>query len=135
MGLDTTHDAFHGAYSAFNRFRRFVLKSLGGSWPPHEDKSLDDKQWYWDNEKFDLKKYEGLMEFFTHSDCDGEISPEMCVKVADELESILPRIEELAKTEDAHGHLLRDGGYVAVTKQFIAGCRSAAEQNEPLEFQ
>lgn len=134
MGLDTTHDAFHGAYSAFNRFRQFVLKSIGGSWPPHEDKTLDPERWYWDDEKFDLRKHEGLWEFFTHSDCDGEISPEMCVKVADELESILPHIEELAKSEDANGHIARDGGFVAVTHRFIAGCRLAAERNEPLEF-
>ena len=47
MGLDTTHDAFHGAYSAFNSFRRFLLKSIGGSFPPHEDKDLLDSHWYW----------------------------------------------------------------------------------------
>jgi len=27
-----------------------------------------------------------------------------------------------------------DGGYVAVVKQFIAGCRAAAEAGEPLVF-
>jgi len=35
MGLDTTHDAFHGAYSAFNRFRQIVCRAIGGSFPPH----------------------------------------------------------------------------------------------------
>lgn len=134
MGLDTTHDAFHGAYSAFNRFRRFILKSIGGSWPPHDDEKYDRDKWYWDEKVLDVRKHEGLWEFFTHSDCDGEISPEMCVKVADELEAILPKIEGLAKSEVSSGHIERDGGFVEVTKRFIAGCRLAAERNEPLEF-
>lgn len=39
MGLDVTHGAFSGAYSAFNNLRRFLLRSIGGSWPPHDDKN------------------------------------------------------------------------------------------------
>jgi len=35
MGLDVPHGAFSGAYSAFNNLRRFLLRSIGGSWPPH----------------------------------------------------------------------------------------------------
>ena len=35
MGLDVSHDAFHGAYSAFNRLRQFVCAATGGSFPPH----------------------------------------------------------------------------------------------------
>lgn len=135
MGLDTTHDAFHGAYSAFNSFRRFLLKSIGGSFPPHENKELKDGYWYWGEESsYSSETHKGLLEFFRHSDCDGEISPEMCKVIADELEEILHKIEELAKTEPAYGHIERDGGWVAVTKGFIEGCRLAHEQNEPLEF-
>jgi len=58
----------------------------------------------------------------------------MCKIVADELELILPYAEKLAKTEECYGHILRDGGYVEVTKQFIEGCRLAHQRNEPLEF-
>jgi hypothetical protein len=135
MGLDTTHDAFSGAYSAFNNFRRFLLKSIGGSFPPHEDKTLKDGYWYWgENTKYSSETHKGLLEFFAHSDCDGEISPDMCKVVADELEAILPQVEELAKTEQSYGHILRDGGWVEVTKRFIEGCRLAHERNEPLEF-
>lgn len=135
MGLDTTHDAFHGAYSAFNNFRRFLLKSIGGSFPPHENKELLDGHWYWgEGQGYSSETHKGLLEFFAHSDCDGEISPEMCKIVADELEAILPKVEELSKTEQAYGHILRDGGWVEVTKRFIEGCRLAHERNEPLEF-
>lgn len=133
MGLDCNFDAFHGAYSSFNRLRQFVAKSIGGSFPPHEDKSLDGDSFYYpDNYSMDTCK--GLHEFFCHSDCDGEISPEMCKMVADELEAELPKMEELAKTIEPVGHTTRDGGYIAVVKRFIEGCRMAYEENEPLTF-
>lgn len=133
MGLDVSHGAFHGAYSSFNRLRKFLLKSIGGSFPPHEDPRFEDVYWYW-GEGYSNKTHPGLHEFFGHSDCDGEINPEMCKVVADELETILPKAEELAKLEEAHGHILHNGGYVQVTKDFIDGCRLAYEKNEPLEF-
>ena len=133
MGLDCSFDAFHGAYSAFNRLRQFVAKSIGGSYPPHEDKGLDVEHWYFpDNYTGD--KHKGLHEFFCHSDCDGEISPEMCKLVADELEAELPKMEELAKTFDSAGHIAARGGYIAVVKKFIEGCRTAHEENKPLIF-
>lgn len=133
MGLDISHDAFHGKYSAFNSFRKFVCKSIAGSFPPHENKALVDDMWYW-GEGYNKESHPGLFEFFCHSDCDGEISPELCSVVANDLDNILPLIEELAKSEPAHGHILRNGGFVEVTKQFIIGCRLASERNEPLEF-
>lgn len=151
MGLDCSHDAFHGAYSAFNRFRQAVCKALGpnASFPPHwqydekgdmrkdenglvmYDRSLDERNIYFP-EGFSEEANPGLWEFLTHSDCDGEISPEMCVKVADEMEKLLPAIEGLGW--DSHGHIAARGGLVEVTKKFIAGCRAAAEAGEPLDF-
>jgi hypothetical protein len=68
----------------------------------------------------------------SHSDCDGNISPEMCLKIADELEALLPAIEKVQGFEG--GHITRDGGLLAVTKRFISGCRDAAKNNETLEF-
>lgn len=133
MGLDTTHGAFHGAYSAFNNFRRFLCKSIGGSFPPHDDKELLDGYWYF-GEGYSTESHPGLTEFFKHEDCEGEIDPEMCKIVADELEDILPKVEELARTEPSYGHILRDGGWLAATQRFINGCRLAYERNEPLEF-
>ena len=132
MGLDVSHDAFSGAYSAFNRLRQVIAKSFGGSFPPHEDKSLDEEAWYW-GPGHDPATTPGLAEFMRHSDCDGEISPEACANIADELEVLLPKIAEVAPAE-LSGHIARDGGYVEAVKRFMAGCRRAAEANEPLEF-
>lgn len=130
MGLDCTHDAFHGAYSAFNRFRQEVALAIGGSYPPHTDKSLDDNIWYWGDD-YNQRSHPGLYEFFNHSDCDGEISPENCLLIADELEALLPRIS----SNNEWGHIERDGGYKQVLRRFINGCRAAAAKNEALEFQ
>ena len=147
MGLDTTHDAFHGAYSAFNRFRQLICFVSGGSFPPHyqynEDftfkpevngllprrDDLEENMIYFGK---DLDEESGLFEFLKHSDCDGEISPEMCVKVADDLEALLPKIEALSDT--SVGHILARGGYVEVTRKFIKGCREAAAEGVPLGF-
>lgn len=149
MGLDCSHDAFHGAYSAFNRFRQEIARAMGGSFPPHwkynhdggleldqngfaiYDESLDKDCWYW-GDGYSKETHPGLAEFMKHSDCDGEISPDMCVKVANDLEALLPKVEALGSV--AVGHIAARGGYVEVLKKFIKGCRDAAESGEPLSF-
>ena len=139
MGLSTTHDAFRGAYSAFNRFRKKVADAIGGSFAPHDNPELDPKYWYWwagEGEKnpfgYSKETHPGLYEFFMHEDCEGEISPEKCILVADELEALLPNIARI--DDGGGGHIEYAGGYVAVTKRFIAGCRRAAAAGEPLIF-
>lgn len=136
MGLDCSHDAFSGAYSAFNRFRQAVCKAMGGSFPPHETDRHEDgdvlepDKWYWGT-GFNEETHPGLFVFLAHSDCDGEISPEDCTKVANDLETLLPKVEALGS---GGGHIERDGGYGAVCRRFIAGCREAAKDNEPIVF-
>lgn len=130
MGLDVSHDAWTGAYSAFNRFRQAVCGALGGSFPPHEEEGLDPDSWYWGNEA-QPEEWPGLKVFLAHSDCDGEISPEDAAKIADEMERLLPKIEALPI---GGGHIQRDGGIRKVTIRFIDGCRAAAAAGEPLIF-
>lgn len=142
MGLRCSHDAFYGAYSAFNRLRQAVCHAADGSYPPHwkytetgelikegsglaRKEGLDEANWYIGDDYLPDEN-PGLFEFLRHSDCDGEISPEMCEKVANELEALLPKLEAMNWT--AYGHIAE------VLKRFIAGCRAAAAANEPLEF-
>ena len=148
MGLDCSHDAFHGAYSAFNRLRQEVCRATGGSFPPHwkwnsdgtyvenrgipvRNKDLDEDSWYF-GEGYSEESHPGLFGFLSHSDCDGEIPPEMCERVADELEKLLPKIEALASP--AWGDIAYQGGYVPVLRKFIDGCRAAAAAGDPLKF-
>lgn len=148
MGLDCSHDAFHGAYSAFNRMRQFVCAATGGSFPPHwmhgpngdllkddagniRKHDLDDN-YFQCGEDYARVEWPGLYEFLEHSDCDGEIDPAMCVKVADDLERLLPKMEALRW--ESFGHIAARGGFIEVVRKFIAGCRAAAAENEPLDF-
>lgn len=123
MGLNCSHDAFDGAYSAFHMFRGAVCVAAGGVW---------DNEGRWEISEDIYNANAGLVEFLNHSDCDGEISPEMCVKVADDLEKLLPIIE--VNDNGGSGHIARAGGFTGTTKKFIAGCREAAKLGEPLEF-
>jgi hypothetical protein len=130
MGLDCSHDAFHGAYSAFNRLRQAVAKAAGGSYPPHDDPKLSPSDWYWDD-KYTVTTHPGLYAFLVHSDCDGEIQPDVCAMVACDLEPLLPAI---AAQGSGGGHLENQGGYGAVLQKFIDGCKRAHECGEALVF-
>jgi hypothetical protein len=149
MGLDCSHDAFHGAYSAFNRLRQFVCAATGGSFPPHwihgpTGEILKDDNgstryrtdipanYFQCGDDFHRDEWPGLYEFLAHSDCDGEILPSMCVMVADDLERLMPKMKALHW--ESHGHIATRGGFIEVVKKFIAGCRAAAAANEPLDF-
>lgn len=129
MGLDCSHDAFSGAYSAFNRFRQEVCRAIGGSYPPHQDPDLDLLTWYW-GDGYRENTHPGLGILLSHSDCDGEISPEDCLSVAEDLEALAEKMPDYG----GGGHLERSGGYRKVAQRFAAGCRLAHEACESLEF-
>jgi hypothetical protein len=148
MGLCCSHDAFEGSYISFNWLRQFVCNATGGTFGPHyvfdefgraqqQDgrylrlNDWPDERWQF-GDGYDDENSPGLYEFLCHSDCDGSLSPEMCQLVADDLERLMPRMEAM-KWSPA-GCIAHQGGFVAVVRQFIAGCRAAAAANEPLEF-
>lgn len=132
MGLNCSHDAFDGAYSAFNRLRQAVAESMGGSFPPHDDPQFEIKEnWYW-GDGYGKESHPGLFIFMSHSDCDGEISPTDCLAVADDLEKLLPL---LPGDNTGGGHIQSQGGYQNVLTKFINGCRAAAKESESLLFE
>ena len=128
MGLDMSHDAFHGAYSAFNRFREFICESTGGRWA---DIQHGDLTWEF-GDGYTGETHPGLFALLSHSDCDGEIESDVAGKLADELESLLPKLE--ARNSGSVGHIAAAGGYVEVAKKMIIGCREAFSNGEPLTF-
>jgi hypothetical protein len=147
MGLDCSHDAFSGAYGAFNRFRQSIAFVMKGSFPPHFKRNedftvimhnesvmynteMDGKHWYWDD-KYSEKMYPGIFVLMQHSDCDDNIAPEDCLLIANELEKFLPALQKL---KGASGHLERVGGYAAAAERFIKGCRKAFKADENLLF-
>lgn len=146
MGLDTTHDCWHGAYSAFMRWREKLCEVAG--LPPlllmegfFEKGSVYDPFTHLVKAKleataesfyqclpiqWDSLKPSPLYKLLHHSDCEGEITAEDCGPIADALEKLLPLLDG-----DGGGHI---GPYKDKTEQFIRGLRDAAAANESVEF-
>lgn len=146
MGLDTSHNAWHGAYSAFMRWRIEIARCCGiplelmegffeaktnqmvlAECAGENAKPLIELVGRNCPIKWDSLKPDPLHVLLYHSDCDGEIAPTDCAKIADRLEQLLPKIP----SGDGGGHI---GNWRDKTQQFIDGCRAAAAAGEPLNF-
>jgi len=133
MGLDVTHDAWHGACSAFMRWRTELAKAAG--LPP-----LDLMEGFYDPRreafsdlqsqlpiKWDCLKPSSLHTLLHHSDCEGDIPWQACGPIADELEALLPKLPNV----NVGGHI---GNWRDKTATFIKGLRAAYSRQENLEF-
>lgn len=127
MGLDTTHDCWHGAYSAFHRWRCAVAKASG----------IEDLETWWNENTLpedavygEWKKFpdDPLIVLLNHSDCEGKIPVIHCAPLADRLEGLLPALEKMG---NGGGHIQ---SYVEKTKKFIEGLRFAVESGEDVKF-
>ena len=121
MGLDTSHNCFHGAYSGFNRFRRWVAKNIGYS--------LDEfVEFGGFKDSAELEDHD-LFPFLFHSDCEGYISPSDCKKIADGLDAMLKKIPLVDKIGDMYCENLRNKAIM-----FRDGCLEAYKAGESVEF-
>jgi hypothetical protein len=152
MGLDTSHNAWHGAYSAFMTWRKKIAEVAG--LPP-----LELMEGFYDplfpNERmlptlyagvhvqeytFGLKeldrklpiKWESLKPsalhiLLYHSDCDGEIGWQDCKPLADELMKLLDKLPD----ENVNGHI---GNWREKTQTFINGLLLAYKEEKNLNF-
>lgn len=139
MGLDTSHNCWHGPYSAFHRWRRRIAEVAGlGDLDHYEgfEEILSIKM---------LGKHEGeprkfdeghpLTPLLSHSDSDGVIPAVVCTSIADALEALLPVLEGFARNTRPDGHVrIANEWYVSKTKDFIDGLRTAAAAGEDVEF-
>ena len=138
MGLDTTHDCWHGAYSSFTRWRNELASVAGYQLATIE---YDDG---WRSEtvlidwghlateetlagKWSETPGDPLLVLIVHSDCDGGIYPEQAQVLADRLEELLP----LLPSKNDAGHI---GNWRNKTQQFIDGLREAFDNYEVVEF-
>lgn len=159
MGLDTTHDAWHGPYSAFNRWRTNVAQLAGYEVAPRDYghgcmlpavvkvyDGLQDGTWTEANLEgwWERLPEDPLLVLLVHSDCDGFIDGVACRWLAERLEQLMPKLVELDQFvaggcflglgAEVDPPVSRIGSWAGATQQFIDGCRRAAEANEPLEF-
>jgi hypothetical protein len=112
MGLDTTHNCWHGSYGTFHQWREAVAQAAGyGSLDQYEGFSglRAGKPW---------PQNDALVTLLDHSDCDGSIVAKECAPLANRLEQLLPKLT----------------GWGEQTQQFINGLRAAAEADEDVEF-
>jgi len=150
MGLDTTHGAWHGAYSAFNTWRMLIAQYAG--YPPlelmdgyyHENDFALLEMSFPKGDEIPMSRFRAIKKEFPikweglkpsalqilllHSDCEGDISPEDCKAIADALTELMEKIPE---DLDCGGHI---GNFREKTQTFIDGCMEAYKKNETLEF-
>jgi hypothetical protein len=141
MGLDTSHDAWHGSYSGFTVWRNDVARALGilqrheqlylphkYSDYPEDDCPVDWEHWWnctdamgnWTEEPEDPVWY-----LLAHSDCDGVIKHEHLIPLADRLEPLIPVLDD---SESISYHRSTR------TRNFVEGLRRCHEAGEDLDF-
>lgn len=137
MGLDTTHNCFHGPYGAFNRWRDAVARAAGYQFKRFDGEYRDAVDLDWD--VFDLKNYQGewdivpgddpLLYLIVHSDCDGVMHPEQG-------RHLVARLRQLAPKVDPEGVIygVRGNSMYEVTLRFADGLEWAAAAGEDVEF-
>lgn len=123
MGLDTSHDCWHGPYSAFTRFRCALARVAWG---------VDLYAAYCDEKLFDaLLKAHGddpLMHLINHSDCDGEIETDVQLALAERLEQLAPLLDTGVNPQ------VRSMLFSDAARQFAKGLREANASGEAMEF-
>lgn len=116
MGLDTSHNAWHGPYSSFNRFRTMIAEKIGIK--------LEDMEGFGGNKSFSEVNHP-IVPLLDHSDCDGELSVEECKSIVEGIDLILSDFN--VKTDE-------DVYFVRYMKQFSDGCKLAISRNENIQF-
>jgi hypothetical protein len=119
MGLDTSHGCWHGAYSAFSRWRTQIATQIGIP--------LDCMEGFGGGRPWPSSEQEPLVHLLNHSDCDGELEHRHCAAIADRLTEILPGLP----ADDDGGHI---GNWREKTQLFIDGLRLAADRGENVIF-
>jgi hypothetical protein len=142
MGLDTTHDCWHGPYSAFGRFREALARAAGYAvWPVAESKERhalvrDVVMLDWGHlggkrhlaGEWEETPSDPLLVLIVHKDDSGWIYHPQLLPLAARIEELAPLLppEEHASWNP---HWMRDKA-----AQFVAGLRKAAAAGESVGF-
>lgn len=111
MGVDTSHDAWHGSYSLFNAFRDAVCQAAGLG-------KLRDHEGFGGVIPWPSITTEPLVALLDHSDCDGSIPVNQLGALALRLRQVAPQC----------------GEWEPEAMRFAYGCGEALVCREPLEF-
>ena len=118
MGLDTSHNCWHGPYSSFNEFRYSLARQIGIN--------LNEYAGYDEGGTKDLTTIEhGLMPLFDHSDCDGDLTVEQSARIVDGFNNVLENFNDKIKSYP---------GFKDDIIQFRDGLLDAISKNEVVDF-
>jgi hypothetical protein len=133
MGLDTTHDCWHGPYSAFMRWRANLSFHIMRERARTGDAIASEIERMGTTREAIAKAWEkGLYDdqsvpinvLMNHSDCEDDIEAKDCAPLADALEQLLLSIPARADYDSVR----------PATERFIAGLRRAAARGEKVGF-
>lgn len=155
MGLDTTHDCWHGSYRAFAEWRNALATAAGydlvevGTTSGHHVVCADiGDDLYTEDHARGVWKHppeDFLHVLLTHSDAEYRIRREHTSSLADRLESLLPALDSVAPALAPGGERPVPLGYTPIdppqvehwkaqTRRFVAGLRTAAAAGEAVKF-
>lgn len=146
MGLDTTHDCWHGAYSGFAMFRETVGRAAGLPYRVANKQYGDgirhtlDIDWEQITEAqiagdwteppcitrlgYDPPLTDPVLYLLIHSDCDGKLRCKYLKDLKYRLEELVPKFNELAGDGYCEGSLDR----------FIKGLGEAITRGDDVSF-
>ena len=128
MGLDTTHNCWHGPYSRFKHFRNHLAQVAGYmvAEVKYDDGYIAETVMVdWGHLQrhlagdWDETPEDALLVLIVHHDCEGVIRHAQTQALADRMEELLPDVSEDWKTR---------------TQEFIDGLRDAHSKGEDVEF-
>ena len=122
MGLDFSHGDAHWAYSGFGRFRERLAATVGI--PLLRMRGFCK---YGDGEGIEWPvSDEPLLILLHHSDCDGELTPDECRKIARRLRDVVEFWNDVMHPGQDYDR--------ANALKLADGMDSAAKENLPLKF-
>lgn len=124
MGLDTSHDCWHGSYGSFNSFR-YDLAKLANI-------DLSNMIGFGGLTEFPTKDVEPLVILLNHSDCDGIIELEDTKPLATRLLHLLYKTKKQKKFKYLFDE--EDGYLEYKIIQFATGLLEAYKNNEIVDF-
>ena len=110
MGLYFSHGSAHWAYRYFKDFRRKLAKEINLDLETMEGYSDNDSAISWDTVK------DPIVYLLNHSDCDGDLSPQICKVVATRLRELVQKWEP-SDLDKQQALLLADGMELAFKRK------------------
>jgi hypothetical protein len=123
MGLNTSFNAWDGAYSSFGQWRKWLANQIGIN--------LELMEGFGGQIEWTPYKRKNLYPLLDHSDCDGELTVAQCKRVLKGLEAIL---KKYPNHETMNRYIDENGWQVDKVKIFIKGCKKAIAANQPIVF-